>query len=315
MRDTPSSVMYSDLRLFGGLPNRDVARRLLRDDTSVGGQAPALRVSDKTFLSREIVHARPGSVPPELFCDFSASVPPIGRALIARHGTTSVIEHYRDEAAGRMGDALAGCSVDPTPYLNAVRQIASTQPESPRDCAVLLCMHFVATGCLGDPVRAAELVRDHVSSRLVASLSTLASTDAPALGDPGDARAGSCPALGLLRIVDGMAKPPIHRLSPDPGGTVVGYLPTGPSTIADVEADVSRCHLRIRFDGSSWWAEGMGSTNGTTLVRGEDRSVVTVEPPRRAREAGERGRAVELHNSDVLCLGSATRFLVMRLAE
>lgn len=60
-RETPRSVMFDDLRKFGGITNRDTAWMLLRSTPMAGGKAPRDRVDERTFLSREVVHA-PSSV-------------------------------------------------------------------------------------------------------------------------------------------------------------------------------------------------------------------------------------------------------------
>ena len=54
------------------------------------------------------------------------------------------------------------------------------------------------------------------------------------------------------------------------------FLEKAPSN--DVDIDVSRKHLRIFEDGSAWHAQGLGSTNGTTLISGADKSITEIEP-------------------------------------
>lgn len=51
-RETPRSVMFDDLRKFGGITNRDTAWMLLRSTPMAGGKAPRDRVGERTFLSR-----------------------------------------------------------------------------------------------------------------------------------------------------------------------------------------------------------------------------------------------------------------------
>ena len=60
---TPSSYMYSDLRSFGGITNKDAASELLTDRTVCGNGAPRDRINERTFLSRQIVHATPSQEP------------------------------------------------------------------------------------------------------------------------------------------------------------------------------------------------------------------------------------------------------------
>lgn len=69
--ETPSSYMFSDLRTFGGITNKEAAKELLTSETSYGGAAPRDRINERTFLSRQIVHATPNNVHPEFFTDFA----------------------------------------------------------------------------------------------------------------------------------------------------------------------------------------------------------------------------------------------------
>lgn len=62
---TPSSYMYSDLRSFGGITNKEAASELLTEQTLCGNDAPRDRINERTFLSRQIVHATPSQVHPE----------------------------------------------------------------------------------------------------------------------------------------------------------------------------------------------------------------------------------------------------------
>ena len=64
---TPSSYMYSDLRSFGGITNKEAASELLTGQTLCGNDAPRDRINERTFLSRQIVHAAPSQVHPEFF--------------------------------------------------------------------------------------------------------------------------------------------------------------------------------------------------------------------------------------------------------
>ena len=70
-RETPRSVMFDDLRKFGGITNRDTAWMLLRSTPMAGGKAPRDRVDERTFLSREVVHAPVERPRPELFADIT----------------------------------------------------------------------------------------------------------------------------------------------------------------------------------------------------------------------------------------------------
>lgn len=301
--------MYADFRGFGGIAHRDAALILLDGKISIGGKTIEERIGDRTFLSREVVHARPASIPSKLFSDFTVSAKTMTARLIAARGgrqagCSEVIAHYRGTAATIMRDALDACGIDPMPYGNAVRKVMSLHLERESDRALLLVMLFLVTGCLADPARAIETVGAFAESELSASLDTLVADEA-AHGAPASRPAEQ--RLGLVRIVDGAFRPPIRELSCKPEGTVIGCLPDGPDSIADVDADVSRRHALIWREGDRWFVRDLASTNGTTVISGADRTARRVD-------GDEHAEPFEIRNSDILCLGATTRFLVMRLS-
>ncbi len=321
--ETPSSVMYADLRTFGGIAHRDAARAIISNRATFGGRPIAARIDERTFLSREIVHARPGSLAPELFAEFPVCAKSLTARLIAARGgnqagCSEVIAHYRGTAAERMLEALAQNGIDAAPYANSVRKIISLHLQLESDRALLLVMLFIATGCLADASSAVRIVESFAETHLSASLGTLVS-DHVSLPVNTTGNAGT--RLGLVRIVDGAFRPPIHELSNDPDGTVIGCLPAGEHTITDVDPDVSREHARICCNDGGWFIEDLNSTNGTQIISGTDRATRDVIPcasvpdgnpsPQTAEPAG----AVEIDNSDIICLGATTRFLVMRLTS
>lgn len=158
---TPSSYMYSDLRSFGGITNKEAASELLTDQTPCGNGAPRDRINERTFLSRQIVHATPSQVHPEYYGDFHQSAQTITSKIASNLAMPcayhEVIKHYGGQAAKEMGALLRHYSLDGNLYANAIRRInASPMPES-SDKAVLLVMMFLITGCLADPEIAAKL--------------------------------------------------------------------------------------------------------------------------------------------------------------
>lgn len=318
MGETPSSAMFGDLRRFCGIAHRDAARLLLNRTALYGGKSLQQRIDDKTFLSREIVHAQPFALPHELFADLASSAQTVAARAIAAHGggrggCSEVIAHYRGPAALTMQEALEASGVDPMPYVNVVQKIMSFTMRQESDRALLLVMQFIATGCLTSPQAAAEKVDAFASASLALSLDTMVAASPPPR--QASSTASPLPQLGLIRLVDGAFRPPIHKLSCEDTGTVLGCLPTGPSAIADVDPDVSRRHARIWRDGGHWYLVDLGSTNGTCVISGANKAIYRLRDS--ADEApGDNAASepFEIRNSDIICLGATTRFLVMKLA-
>ncbi|MBM6816842.1 FHA domain-containing protein [Olsenella uli] len=317
--ETPSSYMFSDLRKFGRLTNRDAAQELLSATVTYGGKAPRMRITDRTFLSRQIVHALPGQTHPELFADFFQSSQTLTSRIIANRpnpvtAREEVRDHYCGEAALGMQQVLRDFDLDDTLYANAISRIAAAKFRTESDRTVLYVMLFLATGCLADPQRAVSIVERFVEYKLAMDIGTVEMDVGAEYEDrPGSERDEV--VLGLLRISGDTARPPIHPLATTDEGTLVGSLADGESVINDVDVDVSRRHLRIWRDGARWYAQGLGSTNGTMLIPGDGTDPVVIEPPRAKRAHDGSYPPVEISNSDVLCLGATTRFLVMRITS
>jgi hypothetical protein len=120
--------------------------------------------------------------------------------------------------------------------------------------------------------------------------------------------------LGLVRVIDGVLQDVIYPLSTGPQGTVIGSVESMGACIMDVEPDVSPQHLVVWCQEGRWWCQGLESANGTALISGATKELVSVESPRKLR-VGEKPHPVELQPGDALCLGLRTRFLVLRLEE
>ena len=136
---TPSSYMYSDLRSFGGITNKDAASELLTDRTVCGNGAPRDRINERTFLSRQIVHATPSQVHPDFFGDFHQSAQTITSKIVSNLANPcayhEVIEHYGGVAAKEMGALLRHYSLDgnrmPTPFAESTHLLCRKHPIRP----------------------------------------------------------------------------------------------------------------------------------------------------------------------------------------
>lgn len=322
--DTPSSVLYDDLKRFG-IKNNDAAKILLDLDATcrAGSKTVTMRdrIEDRTFLSREVVHGEPGHIHPRFIADVAGATMTIA-SRIARSGGGSgsaqaarenLAAHYSGDAALAMIDALEQNGIDGAVYRNALERISCAPLPNERNRGILYLMLFTGTGCYADPARAAAIVEQFAKSRLAQGLyTTEMDVDEQAAGLAEDEQAGR--RLGLLRMVGNKARGTVYQLSTDPEGTVIGALASGMRDIADVDRDVSRRHLRIYRNEDHWYAQGLGSTNGSTMVSGLDQTLHIIEPARGARLAGATYPPVEIGPGDLLRLGATTSFLVFDTA-
>ena len=175
-RETPRSVMFDDLRKFGGITNRDTAWMLLRSTPMAGGKAPRDRVDERTFLSREVVHAPVERPRPELFADITQTAQNITARLISNLGGSEmaramVAEHYSGEAADAMRESLSAYGLDDRIYRNACDRIAAPGTTA-ADCALPLVTLFVACGCLCDPQAAVQVTETLIADKMGGHFST-----------------------------------------------------------------------------------------------------------------------------------------------
>ena len=135
----------------------------------------------------------------------------------------------------------------------------------------------------------------------------------PQYATPGAAAADpreQAQALGLLRMVGGLVSGGLHWVQPLSDGVEIGALALGPDDINDVAPDVSGHHLRVWCnEADRWCVQGLGSSNGTVLISGEEGSETVVEPARASAAAC--AEPVEVHAGDELVLAGSTRFMLI----
>lgn len=313
-QDTPSFVMYEDLRNFGGIMYVDAARVLLTSRVTAGGKSPRERVEGRagaTYLSRKVVHVQPADVDPTIFSGFAESSQTICSRVTSHikddRNAGATAHHYSTGAAETMAQALDAFHCGGQVYRNEVQRLRRVALRTERDRAVLLVMLFCASGCLADATAAVRVVEEFSQDKLSWNLNTVTASGATGVsmepeGDP-------YPHIGLLRLVNGVRVPPLITLNPT--GSLVGTLVQGPGMVNNVDVDVSRRHLKIWREGDRWLCQGMNSTNGTTLIPHGSSTAVVVEPPRNRRQPRAIYPPQELHDGDILCLGKTTRFQVL----
>lgn len=307
-RPTPSSVLYADLKQYGRIINKDAAFTLLSSKIGPGGRAPRDIVSQPVYLSRSIVNVTPDNVNPDSYGYLCSSSQTLYKRVLNNVGgpqaLDEVLSHYSGDAAHSMIAALTDYNRNPQLYRNELTRLLQARLQKEDDRPLLVFMLFCITGCLADPAAAVQLVEDFASNILGQELATVSTASSKGL----EHEASS--AWGLMRKFDNVLRPPFFPLSPE--GTVLGCLAAGPYDIADVGADVSRKHARVWLEDGRWLCEDLCSTNGTFIVRGSDKSLIEVSPPRKRRKKDVEYPPQELHENDVLRLASNTSFYFLR---
>lgn len=308
---TPSSEMYSDLRSFGGITNCTAASILISSKSDLFSH-----VSNRPFLSRKITNAAPGSIDPAEFSNFGISTQTLFSKIISNLGGTNarrlVSAHYAGPAALNMQEALTCIDEDASVYANALHRINNGTLKSELDRDILYLHLFIACGCLQNASAAVKSTEMFANASLAVSLKT----ELTSSGKPKRAfRKPDQTQLGLIRVIGSSIVPPIHPLSIEPEGTVIGSISYNPSDITDVGSSVSRRHLHIWLENGTWYARGLHSTNGTILISGSNGKERALEMPRSKRGISEASPSAIIANGDILQLGTDTSFLVVSLAK
>lgn len=315
--ETPSSIMYSCMKQFGGIKNSELARMLFSESFQYGGSAIVSRLNERTLLSRTIVHAAPGDFYESAFADFPGNAQTICSMIMARYGgqegKEKIVAYFANDACELMCESLQAFGLNDVLYRNITSRVCQMELSNTADKATLLILQFIATGCLGNPARAAEITQEFSRRIINSSFSTSIAQEGTS---PAPLQDESTTKLGLCRIIDGRLRMPAHTLSTLPNGTEIGSLSTSDSAINDVDETVSRRHLRVyRGSDGQWYAIGLGSTNGTSVIRGDTKQTNVIEPPRSVRTPDYVAQPVPIFPSDTLCLAGNTQFMVLELAE
>lgn len=300
------------------ISNKDLAHAILLEDSVTSGKSPRELVEVRSSLSRFVVHVQPGEYTYGWLSSLDISVPKV-MSLVKRskrpHAGADIVQVLAGQAAADMRMALDGHGLDGALYTNVSERFSNDNAISDADKSELLLSLFTAAGCLGDPAKAATCAVT-VANRLAAS-SALKTALPVQIDVPGTSTVtGAGAALGLYRCENDVLLSGVYRLSEDAQGTEIGAVSLTAHSINDVGYGVSRRHLRIwRDENGEWWAEGLGSTNGSVHVSGSDGVRTVIEPSRAERSETGAGSVcpVRLHPGDRLILAGTTEFVVVAL--
>lgn len=300
---TPCGAMFAMFKRKGGMSNREVAGLVLSARPLSDGKSPVSRISDRTWVSRFIVHAPTGSLQERYFRDYGSAAQRLFDRIRSSHRRLSnqqVIDFVLDEQEHLMEQALEAQHQSAVLYRNAMERIATLPGNSPGERAEMLMVLLVATGCSGQVRAAVAYTMDYARKMFDARPSTPPSVEWDAQAG---ASASEAPhAMGLLRLKDTLVTGGPYWIEPAGKGAQVGALATGEHDVTDVEDDVSGLHLHIWHDAEcGWLVEDLDSTNGTQLVDGADGTVQRLAP-----NAPE-----PLHPGDEIRLGAATAFALI----
>lgn len=314
----PLGALFSIMKKHGGISYKELASLILSEKPLAGGVSPISRINDRTWISRYLVHAPVEAIKDEYFVSCEKCAMRILSRLKKRTGKTmdnyEVMEMIAGTPGKRMIDALENAGQDTAPYSNMLVRLSRENDFKIEERVEIAMVLFVSAALNADVSLATKAALDFTDEIHGASMATPLITPRSEESESEQLRAliDEHTTLGLLRIVDNYIIGSPHWLDPEQNAAVeVGAFATGPGDITDVESDVSGHHARIwHSDGNTWFVEGAGSKNGTTLISGADKSEIIVEPPASTRK-GWTSAPVPLKPGDELVLGKNTRYVVI----
>uniref|UniRef100_UPI00359C650D FHA domain-containing protein n=1 Tax=Collinsella bouchesdurhonensis TaxID=1907654 RepID=UPI00359C650D len=301
---TPCSVMFDVFKRSCGIKHNELAEMVLSSRPLSDGRSPQSRTSDRSWVSRFIVHAPAGSLQERYFADYARATARI-MSRLRTHGSKvtdaqQLLDVICGDAGRAMDAALAACHQDAYLYRNVLDRIvlgSGTTIDERAEAALVL---FVSVGCSGNVNRAVAYTSDYIRSMHVSLMSTpaMAKVNTP---DSSSSDAWT-PHLGLIRVRDGYVCGNPHWIEPTEEGVIIGALALGVDDITDVGPDVSAEHARVWYtEQHGWLVRDLGSSNGTSLVDGANRAQCEV--------SGD--ATVSLHAGDELRVGADTVFAVV----
>lgn len=305
---TPAAALFELMKRRCGISHKELASIVLSGRPLADGRSPASRVSDRTWVSRFVVHARPDTLQEGIFADFSVSaLRLIARMKSQRKGPVSgeeIVSFVRDEGLRALEGPLAACAQPVQPLRAVMDRIDAerslTADERAEEAMVLLA----SAACTADTARAVEEVRAFSRAVHGGGLATPPPVSVGGAVSTSDVVpvASEAPWLGLLRMEEGRVVGNAHWVAPEGDGALIGSLVAGAGDVSDVSADVSGRHARIwRDEAGAWRVEDLGSRNGTALT-----SALTGE----SAAVGPGDAPCELRPGDLLHV-AATTFAVL----
>ena len=238
---TPCSVMFDVLKHQAHVSHAELAGIVLSASSMADGRSAVAHASDRSWLSRFVVHAPADAVQDRLFSDFGSAAGRLCMRLRSRRrhpmSAEEIFSMVRSGEAEAMDAALESFGSDPRPYRNALDRMALTLGRTPDEIAQLALVLFVAAGCSGSAAAAVDYLLEWEWNSFGAGCPTPAS--AALDGCNAGACAGVMPCLGLVRVCEGYVMGQPHWVDPAGAGCVVGARGPAPAGRSPEDAAVA----------------------------------------------------------------------------
>ncbi len=229
---TPCGALFDVLKRYGGVSHKELAAMILSERPLFDGRSPASRASDRTWVSRSIVHAPVSAVQEGYFRDYGVAARRIvDRLHASRAGTSSYSDVLRmvcGEPGETMVQALERCQGDIRLYRNALERMRHGEGYTAGERAEAAMVLFVAAGCSASVTKAVDYATSYIRSVMGGRLGTPTSCPVPLTMAHEDVEVTLPYAIGFVRVEDGRISSGPYWVSSDSQGAEVGALVTGP---------------------------------------------------------------------------------------
>ena len=306
---TPVGVLYTSLsyagqtRQFGDFDKCLLSHQPLGEGLS---SAYDLSASLPSYRTREILLKDPRDVDSRLFCDVFEAATKVAEYLRSKGlDDAQLIGLFSRDYADALVQSFIDWGFDHTLFQNRMRQLAHEPADvlTPR----VVIMLYLSAVFFNDPLTAISHFEKQAQMH---GLLDAAGNSAGQVDAPTGSTAKSA-VMVLQRLMRDGTYGSAYVLS-STEETVIGRTDPACNVISDVSGNVSRNHLRVWCEDGFWFVQGMGSTNGSVVVRA-DGSVETIEEPRETRPRSAMPPIVEIRRGDTLRLAMDT-FFVFRAA-
>ncbi len=169
--ETPCSVLDNDIRSFGGLKHLEIARMLINGNSYLGSTLLEKCSSNRSYLTRYIVHRKPDQCAPSIYSDFTVTTLNLSSAIRSKPRRRRVRLSGNRRALSRSGRqrndvGSRQLQAGQPPICKCPQsQLDNFDGNAVREKSTLYLMLFVATGALADPVQGVTTVERFCASK------------------------------------------------------------------------------------------------------------------------------------------------------
>ena len=151
---TPCGAPFDVLKRYGGVSHKELAAMILSERPLLDGRSPASRASDRTWVSRSIVHAPVSAAQEGYFRDYGVAARRIVDRLHASRAGTSSYPDVLRMVCGEPGETM----------VQALERMRHGEGYTAGERAEAAMVLFVAAGCSASVTKAVDYTTSYIRS-------------------------------------------------------------------------------------------------------------------------------------------------------